>query len=181
MRPGKTPQVCRERSTAETLISESRAQTDHVYCHKYPICDTLSLNSTKPARCVLYKFDFSFKMKAQLSSRRSQSCGLYTASTFVRLWPKNGAEVNRHVDSFGQNKAAVWEKGEFTSSQALIKTIMKVFNQSSKVYQSRTEKRKKMQKKNKQKKKTIMSLPESELFFPRATTPFCFVICTKHS
>lgn len=37
--------------------------------------------STKPSRCVWYKFDFSFKMKAQLSSQRSQSCGLYTVFT----------------------------------------------------------------------------------------------------
>lgn len=121
-RLGKTPlQVCRERSTAETLISESSTQTDRVYCHKYPICGTLSLNSTKPSRCVLYKFYFSFKMKAKPSSQRSQGRGLYTVSTFVRLWLKNGAEVSRHEDSFGQNKTAVWEKGDFTLCQALLK------------------------------------------------------------
>lgn len=110
-----------ERSTTlqKPWSQKSSAQTDRVYCHKYPICVTLSLNQTIQMCLVQIRFQLqneSIAFEPKESVVRSLHC-----FHVVRLWLKNGAEVSRHMDSFGPNKAAVWEKGKFTSSQALIK------------------------------------------------------------
>lgn len=175
MRPGRTPlQVWKEHNTAETLISESSAQTDRVYCPKYPICVTLLLNQTIQTCLVQIRFQLqneSIAFEPKESVVWSLHCfhicqavaeeWRWSKQTRGFLWPKQGC-------SLGEREVYI--------KPGTDKTTMRVFNQSSKVYQSRTEK-----KRCKKKKKPIMSLPEGVLFFPLATTPFCFVLCTKHS
>lgn len=147
MRSGRTPlQVWKEHNTAETLISESSAQTDRVYCHKYPICVTLSLNQTIQMCLVQIRFQLqneSIAFEPKESVVRSLHC-----FHVVRLWLKNGAEVSRHMDSFGQNKAAVWEKGKFTSNQALIKPQWEFLIKVPRSTKVELKKKKRMQKKN---------------------------------
>lgn len=147
MRSGKTPlQVWKEHNTAETLISESSAQTDRVYCPKYPICVTLSLNQTIQTCLVQIRFQLqneSIAFEAKESVVRSLHCfhvcqagaeeWRWSKQTRGFLWPKQGC-------SLGEREVYIKPSTD--------KTTMRVFNQSSKVYQSRTEKKRMQKKKN---------------------------------